>query len=217
MTVTDSARSAEIAKSDEPDHYGDLGAVRRAAFGLIGRGVRDRRSAFHTPLLVTAGIDGFPAARTVVLRGFNAADRTLTFHTDQRARKVAELGADSRVAVVFYDAKQKIQVRVAGTATVHMDDHVSQAAWERLPAFSRRCYLGAPPGTISPEPTSGLPSHLELSAPGLEEADPAVDNFAVINVAICRLEWLYLSSKGHRRATLRWDEAASENADWLMP
>lgn len=176
MSVIDPAPRADPQVPMQPEHYNDLGAVFREAFTMIGRGVADRRHAFHTPVFVTNGVDGFPAARTVVLRGFDPQRRTLIFHTDGRSTKVTELAADPRVAIVFYDARRKIQLRIAGHATTHTDDDVSRAAWERLSASSRRGYLGAPPGTPSREPTSGLPADLEHREPTQREAEEGATN-----------------------------------------
>lgn len=201
----------------EVEHYDDLGAVEREAFRIISRGVADRRPAFHTPMLVTRGVDGFPAARTVVLRGFDPHQRTLTFHTDRRSTKVSELAVNARVAVAFYDANSKIQVRVAGIAIVHDGDAISKAAYECLSAWSRRCYLAAPPGTPSREPTSGSSPELEARAPTAEGSADGSANLSVIRVPVSRMEWLCLAAQGHRRASLAWHEEHRLHAEWLTP
>jgi pyridoxamine 5'-phosphate oxidase len=217
MSVIDTASRSDGQVPMQPEHYHDLGAVQREAFSMIGSGVADPRHAFHTPVLATNGADGFPAARTVVLRGFDLQQRTLIFHTDRRSTKVAELSADPRVAVVFYDAKVKIQLRAAGTAAVHTGDDVSKAAWERLSAWSRRCYLGAPPGTPSHDPTSGLPADLEHREPLPTEADEGASNLVVVRMQMSRLDWLYLAAHGHRRAALTWGDDDFMRAEWLTP
>jgi hypothetical protein len=201
----------------QPEHDHDLAAVQREAFSMIGRGVADRRHAFHTPVLVTHGIDGVPAARTVVLRGFAAADRVLVFHSDRRSRKVAELAADPRIAAVFYDPTSKIQIRVDGGASVHVADGVTAAAWQRLAVFGRRSYLSLPPGSASSAPSSGLPAALETRVPDAEEAEGGYANFAVILVQVRRLDWLSLSARGHRRAHFAWTDGGDETAAWLIP
>ncbi len=75
-----------------------------AAFGRLAEGARDGRSPFRTPALATLGRDGAPQLRTVVLRGFDPAARSLSIHTDRRSAKVAELAADPRAALHVYDA-----------------------------------------------------------------------------------------------------------------
>jgi hypothetical protein len=217
MSIIETAPRADAQVAAQPEHYHDLGAVQREAFGMIGRGVADRCHAFHTPVFVTNGVDGFPAARTVVLRSFDPQRRTLVFYTDRRSPKVAEVSADPRIAIVFYDGKRKIQLRIAGHATAHTDDDVSRAAWKRLSAWSRRCYLGMPPGTPSRVPTSGLPADLEHREPLQEEAADGATNLVVLRVKICRLDWLCLAAQAQRRAALTWGDADRVFAEWLTP
>ena len=128
----------EATIDTQPRHYWDLATARHEAFARFDQGVHDRRSAFRTPLLVTRASSGFPAVRTVVLRGFDAATRKLAIHTDRRSDKVSEIAADPRIALCVYDAAAKIQVRVSGHAAVHRDDAVAERAWQRLTAFGRR-------------------------------------------------------------------------------
>jgi 3-hydroxyisobutyrate dehydrogenase len=202
-----------------PAHYNDLNAARDEAFALITQGVKDRNCAFHTPVLATIGVDGGPAARIVVLRRFDGVARTLSIHTDQRSSKVAELAANPRAAVTFYDPGLKIQVRLTGSAQVHFgnEDAVARETWARVAAFSRRCYLGMPPGSSSDAPTSGLTPDLDGRAPTLSESEPGFDHFAVIRVCFNSLDWVYLCAKGHRRAGFTWDEDSAEKAGWLAP
>ncbi len=199
----------------------DLGSVKTYAFAMISRGVGDRRSPLHTPVLATTTIDGGVAARTVVLRGFDPLTRLLIFHTDRRSQKVVELEANPKVAVTFYDAKAKIQIRCAATAVVHMGDPVSVTAWRRLSAFSRRTYLGAAPGTPISTPGSDLPAELavELAAQSssLDETERGFVAFAVVHATLDGMDWLYLSVHGHRRAHFAWDGDGTERATWLVP
>jgi pyridoxamine 5'-phosphate oxidase len=195
----------------------DLDQVLWSAFALLARGVSDRRSAMHTPALVTLGTDGWPAARTVVLRGFDAASRRLTFHSDGRSRKIAELERNPRVAVLFYDARAKVQVRCRGEAEIHRGDEIARLAWQRLALFSRRAYVGEAPGEERSAPTSGLPMHLDNRAPSPEEAEPGFASFAVVSVRLRQLEWLYLAATGHQRALFRWCPESDRFACWLTP
>ena len=86
-----SERSDRSDRADEPfsDHHNDLPATLKFAWQMIGRGVQDRRSAFHTPVLATQSADG-PQARVLVLRAFDLATRALTFHTDTRSAKLLD-------------------------------------------------------------------------------------------------------------------------------
>ena len=62
--------------------------------------------------LATADPDGAPAARIVLLKGFD--ERGLVFFTDYRSRKGAELEANPRAALVFYWGELERQIRISG-------------------------------------------------------------------------------------------------------
>ncbi len=189
-----------------PAHANDLGEVRAAAFALLSRGVADRRSPLHTPTLATIGLDGAPRARTLVLRGFDAASRTLRLHSDRRSDKFTELLRDPRCALHGYDAASQVQIRLAGLASLHTQDAVANAAWDATQPFSRIIYAVEPaPGTTIAAP---------LPAPANEVAGRA--HFGVVLLQIHSLEWLFLASSGHRRARIDW-LADEERAIWLVP
>jgi pyridoxine/pyridoxamine 5'-phosphate oxidase len=208
-------------RADEPfaDHHNDLAGTLKFAWQMIGRGVQDRRSAFHTPVLATYSADG-PQARVLVLRALDVAARTLTFHTDTRSAKMPELSIDPRVALTFYDAARKAQIRINGTATAHTANELSRQRWAASRPSSLRCYLGDPPGAVSAWPTSGLPVHLQAREPERAELAPAEPYFAVLTVVVQRLEWLHLHTRGQRRAEFVWPpEPDREDCSmrWLNP
>ena len=210
-----------ISRADEPfpDHHNDLAATLKFAWQMVGRGVQDRRSAFHTPVLATQGADG-PRARVMVLRAANTALRSLTFHTDTRSAKLPELVSDSRVAVTFYDAARKVQLRLNGVASVHANDALSHQRWAASRPSSLRCYIGAQPGAVSDAPASGLPAQLEGREPELHELVIAEPNFAVLQIAVRRMEWLHLHTRGQRRALFTWDDGSEQcscTMRWLNP
>lgn len=62
--------------------------------------------------LATAGADGSPSARIVLLR--SAAEQGFTFFTNYGSRKAAELAANPRASLLFYWAELERQVRVEG-------------------------------------------------------------------------------------------------------
>ena len=212
-------RPPDRADEPFPDHYNDLAATLKFAWQMIGRGVQDRRSAFHTPVLATHSADG-PQARVLVLRAADVASRTLTFYTDTRSAKMPELGGGPRVALAFYDAARKAQVRVNGKASVHSGDPLSHQRWLASRPSSLRCYLGAQPGAVSAQPTSGLPLHVEGREPESAELVGAEPYFAVLEVTVQRLEWLHLHTRGQRRALFVWGADSGPGAcimQWLNP
>ena len=207
------------AEEPFPDHHNDLAATLKFARQMVGRGVQDRRSAFHTPVLATHSTEG-PQARVLVLRAADVAARTLTFHTDTRSAKLPELALDNRAAVTFYDAARKVQLRLSGLVSVHANDALSRQRWAAARPSSLRCYLGAQPGVASAEPTSGLPVHVEGREPDLQELEIAEQNFAVLQVTVQRMEWLHLHTRGQRRAEFVWVNSVKGDGcsmQWLNP
>ena len=180
------------------------------------RAPRDRKSPLHTPVIVTADVD----ARVMVLRAFDAAEWTLRLHTDSRAPKAAAIGADPRIAVLFYDKGAKIQIRARGTGAILRDGAEVDAAWQASTRFARRCYLGEGPGALSDTPTSGLPPEFEGAEPDEAQLVPARENFALLKITLTALDWLYLAHTGHVRAQFSRMQEAGEvrwEGRWVSP
>ena len=187
-----------------PGWYDDLEGFEVNAWQQLTRGAADRRSAFHTPVVASVGPNGEPNARTVVLRGCDPKERTLRFHTDKRAAKVAELQASPSLCLVFYDKGQKLQLRVRGRAELHgSTSEIGGEAWDKTRSFSRECYRVAPdPG--SPIGKGGEYGHSERTDGG--------DAFTAVVVHIETIEALYLAAAGHRRASF-----TISARQWLVP
>jgi pyridoxamine 5'-phosphate oxidase len=62
--------------------------------------------------LATAGADGAPSARVLLLKGFDS--RGFVFFTNFTSRKARELDANPRVAMVFFWESLQRQVRIEG-------------------------------------------------------------------------------------------------------
>ncbi len=194
--------------------FDDLDQVRADCAQRLARAARDRKSPLHTPVIVTADVD----ARVMVLRSFDTAAWTLRLHTDARAPKAAAVAADPRIAAVFYDKAAKIQIRARGTGRIETHGPLADAAWAASTNFARRCYLGEGPGALSDAPTSGLPSAFEGVEPDEQQLLPARDNFAVLQISILELDWLYLAHTGHLRAQMRRAAAEGEwSGSWAAP
>lgn len=157
------------------------------------------RHPLHLFTVATVGDDGSPESRTVVLRGFDAERRELWFHTDIRSPKAAQIARDGRVALHWYDAQARLQIRIAALAEVHHADPVARDAWRASQPMSRACYGSeAAPGTPLPE----------FTAPPepLDAADAAgLANFTVIRCRFAAVELLALHASGHERILLRLD------------
>lgn len=182
------------------------GALAMALAALAG-GVSVRDSPFRTPTLATLGLDGAPALRTVVLRGFEATPRLLHIHTDRRSAKAAEIAAAPRVALHGYDPALRLQLRLAGQATLHDDDAVADAGWAASPPATRMTYAAAAiPGSVVAAPPR---------MPGDTEAGRC--HFTTILLRFDRIDWLLLDPAGHARACFNWTEDGAMTATWIAP
>jgi pyridoxamine 5'-phosphate oxidase len=193
-------------------YYNDLMGSFAAAKAMLARGVADRRSPSHAPSIASIGLDGRPRLRTVILRSFDPAHMQLRFNTDRRSEKIAELSRDPRIAMHFYDAGAKVQLRVEGTASLHTDDEIAEQAWSGSRSFSQACYGVMPaPGTRMAEADGfSLPaSELEIAA--------GRTHFSTVRVSATSVEWLYLAHSGHRRALFASGDGAQWAGQWLTP
>ncbi|VVT18896.1 Flavin-binding protein [Erythrobacter sp. EC-HK427] len=182
-------------------------------------GARSRHSPCHQAVIATSDAD----ARVMVLRAYDAASRTLRFHTDARSPKAALIGGGESggapVGVLFYDQAARIQLRCKGTGRIETSGPVADAAWAASTEFARRCYMGEGPGVPSATPTSGLPDWIEGQQPTEEQVAPARGNFAVLLVELASVDWLFLSNDGHRRAVIDMASGPDETVRgrWVTP
>lgn len=185
-----------------------LDEVRADAFRRLARGAANRRSPFHAPALATVDAQGKPSVRSVVLRGFDPATRVLTVHSDVRAAKIEEVRAEPHVMLHFWDAREQVQVRLWGRASLRLGE-AARTDWARLHSASRATYAVVPtPGTSLDDPADADRQRL----PGAE----AFFNFAVVEAVMDGLDWLHLSRAGHRRARFAW-LGGMETAAWVVP
>ena len=191
-------------------HGKDLNATLEEAWCILSEGARKASSRYHIINVATVGGDGRPRLRSVVLRGFDKATRTLRFHTDMRSRKATEIAAAEALSVHVYAKDEKIQLRMSCRATIHHDDDVSRDAWRATKTMSRECYSQREaPGTVIASPEGVAFDHSE-------NLEGAYVNFAAVLARIDTLEWLYLSAAGHRRARFDWRDSVPSQV-WLAP
>ena len=187
------------------------------ALAMLREGAMNAASPLRKPALSTISAEGAPTLRTVFLRGFDPAERRLDIFTDARSPKAAEIAAEPRAAMLFYDPVPDIQLRLSGRAAVHRRGAAADAAWSGAALSSRRAYLvTTPPATPSPEPVSGLPLDVEGIIPPLERIEEGRANFALLEFVFAEADILVLSRTGHRRARIRFSADAAQG-EWLVP
>ncbi len=92
-------------------------------------------------VLATAGSDGMPSARVVLMRGADALG--FRFYTRYTSRKGMELAGSPKAALVFWWPSQVRQVRVEGTVR-RLDAAASDAYFAARPRESRIGAWGSP-------------------------------------------------------------------------
>lgn len=88
---------------------------------LVEQWLADARAARDQPnsnamTLATIGVDGQPAARVVLCKGFDPDTGVIDFYTNYQSRKGRDIDNNPRVAVVFHWDHQGRQVRIEGHA-----------------------------------------------------------------------------------------------------
>lgn len=188
---------------------GFLEYVLEDVWDMLAQGVRVRCAPSHTPTLATIRA-GFPSVRTVVLREVNRQQTMLLIHTDRRSGKIAELAAEPACSLHVYDPGRQVQLRIEARASVHLDDDIADSRWARTQRMSRVVYGSElAPGTATDDPESATADLHRVSDTERRR------NFAVIALHVSAIEWLRLSSKGHRRA--RFELGAEPRSGWLVP
>ncbi len=203
-----------------PPHYNCLETIYSTTHAMLTDGVKQRNAPFHTPTL--GYIDQqCPMTRSVVLRGFCSNSAVLRFHTHVKSPKIAALRQHTTATLHFYDAEQKIQIICAGQSSVSTNGDDVEQAWDKLPPFSRRCYmLDTAPGTPWPNASAGFAEHdiAPDRVPTQLESERGRVNFAVVSLKIAHIDWLYLSFMGNRRAQFTLNaQGALQHQTWLLP
>jgi pyridoxamine 5'-phosphate oxidase len=174
-----------------------LPAIEAALWRELLAAPQDALHPWRTPVLATT--DGeLGDARTVMLRAVNADKRQLTFFSDARAAKVAQLSAHPLGTLVLWSPALQWQLRLRVRLEAQSDGLAVSSHWARL--------------KLSPT----AQDFMSAMAPG-----SALDNalgargerahFALIVAEVQSVDWLELHALGHRRARF-----ASGQANWLQ-
>jgi pyridoxamine 5'-phosphate oxidase len=111
-------------------------------------------------VLATATRDGVPAARVVLLKGFD--ERGFVFFTDYRSRKGSELEDNPRAALVLHWSELERQVRITGS--------VERTSPEESEVYFRTRPLGSRLGAWVSHQSAVIPSRTNLER-GLREVE----------------------------------------------
>ncbi|MFK7937484.1 MAG: hypothetical protein AB8G22_28470 [Saprospiraceae bacterium] len=199
----------------------NLTDLHRDCWNLLFRAAVQRRHEMHTPVLATTKYESLniatAAARTVVLRTTEVEKRQLTFYTDFRSPKVAELQWQPRHIWHFYDNGQKVQMRITADAIIQHQNDRTRTIWQNIPPKNRKDYCATqPPGSPIEDPQAATPDFFIDGEPTTENTDYGYENFVVVDAQVLSIDWLHLHREGHQRAQLVWQGKEWE-MNWLVP
>ncbi|MBN2629642.1 MAG: pyridoxamine 5'-phosphate oxidase family protein [Rhodobacteraceae bacterium] len=179
----------------------DLHRLHAQVWARLVRGVGDRHAPARHPTLATVSPEGWPEARTVVLRAADPLAGSVDIHTDLRSAKVVSLRANPRATLHVWDASAHLQTRVEVTVSVLSGPEVA-AIWAKVPDPSRQSY-----GT-TPAPGQRIAAALDYAK------EPEAASFAVLRCTVQALDVVHLGPQ-HRRA--RFERATHWAGQWLAP
>ncbi|WP_293367883.1 pyridoxamine 5'-phosphate oxidase family protein [Nevskia sp.] len=205
MLDTIESRSLPMCSVDDDAAFLDY--VLDDVWDILAQGVRVRFAAAHTPTLATVR-QGLPTVRTVVLRAVSRAGALVFVHADRRSGKVRELGAQPACSLHIFDAGRRVQLRIEAQASIHLDDDIADAEWQRLRAQHRAQQRRA----VAAIDAQTTPDVAIDDVDGLAEADRR-DDFAAIALHVTAIEWQHIGSRGQRRA--RFEIGETTQGCWL--
>jgi hypothetical protein len=176
----------------------DLQQIEAAVWRELGQAVKDKAHAWRLAVLATT--DGQTAdARSVVLREFDEAARTLLIYTDARSPKAAQVAAFPQGTLVLWSAALGWQLRLRVGLSLQTDGLAVSSRWARLKMTpAAHDYL------------SPLPPGSALETPFTQRGSR--EHFAILSAAIEQADWLELHAEGQRRALF-----SAAGARWLAP
>ena len=187
------------------ENHNNTNEIYENIWKCLDKGVNDRFSDYHTFSLATA-LKNIAEIRTVVLRGYDRKNQSIIFHTNNLTSKISEIKNNPNVGALFYDKKEKIQIRCNGGAVINNMDEYCKERWNKMSAQSQECYYQ----NIAPGENIEYP---EIVKNKLE--NKLSENFTVITINISKIDWLYLSSKGHTRVKFLKNNGFT--GQWIAP
>jgi pyridoxine/pyridoxamine 5'-phosphate oxidase len=177
--------------------------LRHQIWKELGRATQDRHHAWRTPVFATSSLEGSVNARTVVLRTVDAHANLFQIYTDARSCKAEELSSQPNAVFVFWSARLRWQLRARVRVTILTSGSQVEGLWSQVKYTSSASdYLShSPPG-------ASITQDDKTNVSGGDSAN----HFALLSAQVMELDWLELSSSGHRRARIKDDVW-----EWLVP
>lgn len=162
--------------------------------------------------------DQVPVSRLLVLRGVNAQERQLIFHTDIKSDKWAELTAHRKASILGFSERAGEQYRFNGYAKLLApNSEINQTEWDKLSLWTKNTYCGGPPGEETHAPQSGEIMK-EALPPTPEQLVKGRARFGVILFKADSLDWFQLKRSDNRRAIFSYaDQGDIRSSNWINP
>jgi pyridoxine/pyridoxamine 5'-phosphate oxidase len=175
---------------------------------LLARGAVDAKHAFKLCSIATVNADGLPDTRTVVLRGCDISAKELSFHTDIRSRKIADIKKQPEVCLLFWHPIQSLQLRIFGKAQVHHLDGKTEEKIASLPPQQIALYgFASKPGSM-----------MEQGCQHAFDETLVVQNFAWVRVHVHTIDALHLGrDRVHTRVQFSYQNGVLSSTNYLKP
>jgi pyridoxine/pyridoxamine 5'-phosphate oxidase len=181
-----------------------LSEIWQAVVHELNRGALDPKHPFRFANLGTIGKNG-PEVRTVVVR-FICKNLDFYCFTDYRSEKVAELTANTMVALHFYHSQKRVQIRVKAEVEIYHQDTLAKDFWKKVQGEARNAYTSTlAPGTPISDPEAGFD--------WAEEMDDRF--FTVLKFIPKSIEALQLNGLRHLR--ISFSKKENWEGQWLVP
>ncbi|HEY5015077.1 MAG TPA: pyridoxamine 5'-phosphate oxidase [Acidimicrobiia bacterium] len=165
-------------------------------------------------VLATAGADGRPAARVVLLRGFD--ERGFAFYTNLESAKGRDLAENPRAALVFHWREIGRQVRVTGAVVAVPRDDAARYYAAR-PRGSRIGAWASPQSTVLAG-RAELERRLAEAETRFAGSEPPLPPFwGGFRVVVGQLElWQEREARLHDRVRYRRAEDGPVDGPWIV-
>lgn len=149
-----------------------------------------------------------PESRMVVLREF-LPDWTIRFYTDHRSQKVKQLRENPNLALLFWSADMKLQIRMHARSTIHYQNQVSKENWRQIGGHSTRSYTTQKsPGTAIGN--SGISYEYDTTL--------GDRHFCVIDACPLQIKTLELQKPDHLAIEFNRKSASQDwEGKWIVP
>ena len=167
----------------------------------ISRGKADKKSPARLPTFLTSSADGFPNARTLVLRRCDQKNNQIEFHTDTASSKMFALKENPRAGIHIWLPKVQLQIQMDVIVEVKVGD-ITIKNWRNVPTYSRVAYGTTPsPGSI-------------IESPFAYDQTPDQKRFAVL---ICHIQSIQLLLLGIKHIRAHYKKTTNWKGEWLSP